>query len=284
MEQESYVLSLIYEQIAELPFYITGAAINFVENGTVRPNGAHEYQIMQVVNGMGRFICGGDTYILNKNDIVVFLPDIPHEYGNIPDAKEQFSADWVSFRLNSSDILLRKIAPQGFCILKQEGRSGFATDFRAMAVLLKQNSIHSQMQASVRLYGMIIELIVIKYGLSNQTKEKDIFEPVILYMKENLERDLSIEELSRVMGVSVSYFTRRFKDAFMETPISYLIKLRMIKAQEILSADSHISIKNVALKCGYNDVSYFCAVFKKHFRQTPVEYRKVLVHNKGTDL
>lgn len=279
MEQESYVLSLIYEQITELPFYITGAAINFVENGTVRQNGAQEYQIMQVVKGTGRFICGGVTYTLNKADIVVFLPDIPHEYGNIPDAKELFAADWAVFMVNSSDTLMRKLAPQGFCILKQVENPKFAPDFRSMTALLKQNSIYSQMQASVLLYGMITDLLAIKYGLSDQTKGKKVFKPIISYMEENLERDISVEELSELMGMSVSYLTRKFKAVFMESPIAYLIKLRMLKAQELLSAERHIPIKNIASKCGYKDVSYFCSVFKKHFRLTPVEYREALLHD-----
>lgn len=279
MEQESYILPLVYEQITELPLYITGAAINFVENGITRKNGAKEYQIMQAVTGVGRFICGGVTYILNKTDVVVFLPDIPHEYGNIPDANELFAVDWVAFMLGSSDILMRQLAPQGFCILRQIEELKIVTNFRAIIALLKLNSIHSQMQASVLLYSMITELITIRYGLSDQTREKDIFEPIISYMKENLECDFSIEKLSEIMGVSVSYLSRKFKAVFMESPLRYLIKLRMIKAQEILSTDHHIPIKNVASKCGYNDVSYFCAVFKKYFRLTPVEYRKALFHN-----
>jgi YesN/AraC family two-component response regulator len=58
-------------------------------------------------------------------------------------------------------------------------------------------------------------------------------------------------------------------------PLKYMITKRITLAKELLST-TDLSVEEVALKCGYSDVTYFIKVFKKAEGITPIEYKDQL--------
>lgn len=54
--------------------------------------------------------------------------------------------------------------------------------------------------------------------------------------------------------------------------MAYVTLYRLKYAQELL-ANSSLSVNEIASQCGFGDSSYFIKVFRKHFNQTPSEYR-----------
>lgn len=84
-------------------------------------------------------------------------------------------------------------------------------------------------------------------------------------MMAHLDEDLSIDFLALLINVSPSYLCRQFKKDYQISPIKYLIKLRMFKTQELITAYPHRTIKEISYLYGYKDSSYFCAEFKRCF-------------------
>ncbi len=64
-----------------------------------------------------------------------------------------------------------------------------------------------------------------------------------------------------------------FKEATGQSPIDYLIKLRLQRSMDLLS-DTGLSITEIAFKTGFNDSNYFTRHFKKIIGTTPSRYRK----------
>ena len=94
-----------------------------------------------------------------------------------------------------------------------------------------------------------------------------------LWMQNNLSKtSLSITELARLFNMSQRTLTRRFKAATDVTAIQYLQKLRIDTAKELLQS-SNLSIKEIAYRVGYVDVSYFTKLFKEINSITPKGYR-----------
>ena len=58
---------------------------------------------------------------------------------------------------------------------------------------------------------------------------------------------------------------------FATSPVKYINNLKMARAKELLDSQFY-SINDVCYLSGYNDESYFCREFKKHFDMTPSEY------------
>ncbi|MBQ7495124.1 MAG: helix-turn-helix domain-containing protein [Bacteroidaceae bacterium] len=90
---------------------------------------------------------------------------------------------------------------------------------------------------------------------------------------QNLEKQrLSIDELAAEMCMSRSQFTRRISAATGMSASNYLNRLRMEKAQRLLK-DTEKPISTIAYECGFDDTPYFCNLFKKLYRVTPMQYR-----------
>ncbi|MCI1723617.1 MAG: response regulator [Lachnospiraceae bacterium] len=93
------------------------------------------------------------------------------------------------------------------------------------------------------------------------------------YIDENYRKDLSLDEVSKIVNISPYYFSKLFKEETGENFIEYVTEARIRGAKELL-ADPGISIKEVCAMSGYSDPNYFSRIFKKYEGVTPSEYRE----------
>jgi AraC-like DNA-binding protein len=126
------------------------------------------------------------------------------------------------------------------------------------------NSAHTY-----RLYMKFLE----EAGDSRHPCEKYSFEELKNFLKENLYRDISVEEMAGIMGLSRSYFSGIFSREMGMSPRIYLEDLRLKTAMDILF-EKGSTIKETAARCGIYDVNYFCRLFKKRYGISPGKYRE----------
>lgn len=93
------------------------------------------------------------------------------------------------------------------------------------------------------------------------------------HLKANFRERLEVAELAQIAGLSVRQFERKFRKTFQTTPRSYLMRMRVIKACELL-ATGNLPITEVALESGFYDHSDFSRQFRKHMGQAPTAYRR----------
>ncbi|BBH20677.1 hypothetical protein Back11_20220 [Paenibacillus baekrokdamisoli] len=111
--------------------------------------------------------------------------------------------------------------------------------------------------------------------LIQQRKNKNRLnlEEVRKYMERNFAEPISLEQLAKAFFVSKEYLSKMFKQEYGRNVTDYILHIRMDKARDWLTED-HFSIKMVAEMVGYEDVSYFYRVFRKHFGIAPGEMRR----------
>ncbi|MDL2252474.1 AraC family transcriptional regulator [Ruminococcaceae bacterium OttesenSCG-928-I18] len=86
---------------------------------------------------------------------------------------------------------------------------------------------------------------------------------------------ITLEELAETAGMTPKYFCHFFRSMTGRTPIDYLNHHRIEAAcARIAAGESNIT--EVAYDCGFNDLSYFIRVFKRHKTLTPKQYCKML--------
>jgi AraC family transcriptional regulator len=95
---------------------------------------------------------------------------------------------------------------------------------------------------------------------------------VLEFIEENYAADLSLAELSSVVGMSTFHFAREFKRATGTTPHQYVVKLRVERAKQLLSK-SEMPLVDVGFKSGFSHQSHFTRLFRKVTGTTPQSYR-----------
>ena len=96
---------------------------------------------------------------------------------------------------------------------------------------------------------------------------------VLAYIRDNYDSQITLDELSEIAGMSPKYFCRAFSAMTGKTPIAYLNYYRVECAGELLKLTDN-NITQIALSCGFNDMSYFSKQFKRYKNMTPSQYRK----------
>ena len=91
-------------------------------------------------------------------------------------------------------------------------------------------------------------------------------------IEQNIFANLSINELAKLCGMSISTFQRTFQSVFEQTPAKYILTQRMNKAKELLK-NKNKRVSEIAFDCGYDSSSTFNRVFKKSFSLSPTDFR-----------
>jgi AraC family transcriptional regulator len=92
------------------------------------------------------------------------------------------------------------------------------------------------------------------------------------FLRENYDKEYSLEHVARVAELSPYHFIRVFKEYTRKTPYEYLIDVKIEKAKELLRNSSH-SVTEVCFLSGFSNPSHFSNVFKSKSGQTPSQYR-----------
>jgi AraC-like DNA-binding protein len=98
---------------------------------------------------------------------------------------------------------------------------------------------------------------------------------VTAYMRDHLEQDIGLQDLSDLVRLSRFHFCGAFRMATGHTPYEWLTGLRMELARKLL-ADKMMRITDIALAVGYQTPSAFAASFRRHVGVPPTEFRRKL--------
>ena len=96
---------------------------------------------------------------------------------------------------------------------------------------------------------------------------------IMVYLRENYQYNISMQEVAEVFGMSYYHFSRFFKKLTNKKFNEYLLELRLNCAQKKLLQENK-SVSEVALECGFEYVSYFIQKFKAKNGMTPREFQR----------
>ncbi len=98
---------------------------------------------------------------------------------------------------------------------------------------------------------------------------------VLEYIHANISHQLNVEELSDVANVTKPYFIMLFKREFGVSPVQYINRKKVERAQLLLYTTDK-AVKEVAYTLGFSDQNYFIRMFRKMTGVTPQDYRRRL--------
>lgn len=97
----------------------------------------------------------------------------------------------------------------------------------------------------------------------------------LLYIDNNYKKNLSLEDVSKVIYLSSYYFSRLFKKEVGVNFSGYLLHKKLDEAKRMLET-TDASVLEISTALGFAEQSYFCKVFKKHIGQSPTQYRSYM--------
>src|SRR5215510_11855422 len=95
---------------------------------------------------------------------------------------------------------------------------------------------------------------------------------VIDYLRENLDRQVKLEELAKVACFSEFHFHRIFSAVSGETLNSFTNRLRLEKAARLLRYSDQ-SLTDIALDCGFSSSATFSRAFRTGYETSPSQFR-----------
>ena len=99
------------------------------------------------------------------------------------------------------------------------------------------------------------------------------FAEVIEYINRQFAQPIEIQQLARMVSLSLSQFERRFKVVFQETPVRFILKIRINEACRLLVHTRH-PLAWIARATGFFDQSYFSKQFSRRMGTSPRTYRE----------
>jgi len=92
-------------------------------------------------------------------------------------------------------------------------------------------------------------------------------------MRDCLEHELKLTDLSLEAELSAWHFLRAFRAAFGETPHAFLTRLRLERARELLTVSSR-PVTEICFDVGFTSLGSFSTLFRRHTGLSPAEFRR----------
>ena len=108
--------------------------------------------------------------------------------------------------------------------------------------------------------------------LLKEDYEGHITKEIIAYLKANVTRAVTIDEVARSLSYTKSYLFRQFKKSTGDTIMSYFLKLKIDVAKKMLRA-GNVSVSEIAASLAFDSPNYFSKAFKKVTGRTPMQYK-----------
>jgi Response regulator containing CheY-like receiver domain and AraC-type DNA-binding domain len=119
-----------------------------------------------------------------------------------------------------------------------------------------------------------IIVVIDRLKLYRNQSSPSVIEKVKCYINENIEKELSLQNMAQLVYMNPTYFSELFKKETGENFVEYVTRCRLNLAKGLL-ADGSMKMEEIAARTGYGRLEYFYKVFKKYEGITPKEFRKL---------
>lgn len=254
----------------KLPFYLTGIGVAEPEYHVVRSSGLVSHQFLYTEDGVGVLKIDGQEFKLKKGSLFYVAPKVVHEY--FPE-NGKWKTKWLVFRGEYADELLENLGFEKFFVCESCNFDECDRIFHRI-VSYAQNPLNVGEKESVLLYEFILNAkkAFFDYEVEVSSGENPI-DKAIVYIEENFSKDIQLETLAKISGVSLQHFCRLFKAKTSMRPMEYLAQKRISEAKSML-IDTQELVENIGRAVGYSDRNYFGIVFKRIEGISPGEYRR----------
>lgn len=239
-----------------------------------RPEGCSENIFIYCKDGKGWIKHKDTVYNLNRNQTFIIPSRQTHAYG--ADDSDPWSIYWFHF---CGENISMFSSIMGTPIHVEESDRSRYDDrlqlFDEMYHILETGYKPENMEyvSYCLMYFLASLKYINQFREIKKSKQTDVIHNSILFMKDNLANNISLEDIAHQAGYSTSYFCDFFAKKTMYAPMVYYNQLKIQYACTYLQI-SDMKIKEIAYLLGFYDPFHFSKSFKQKMGLSPKEYRK----------
>lgn len=270
--EQSYKLPLVHTLfIARMGFY-PKAMHHYYQ----RPTGIGEVILLYCTDGKGWIQFYKKRITLEAGEVYLIPTDTPHTYG--ADAESPWTIYWFHLLGSQSNETVTAVMGENNGV--KAVKVGFSEERNAIfkqisTTLLRGYSASNLLYANL-LVSYYLASFVMPDTFQRIDKVADEVSPTdkaIEFMQQNLTVPITLEQIAQSAHLSVSFFSKKFKQSTGYAPIEYFNHLRIQKSCQLLHF-TQLRINEVSLQIGIEDPLYFSRLFKQQMGVSPVQYRK----------
>ena len=264
--------------VQKLPFYIFNIGSMEYQHPCYRPVGLVDYQFLYCTSGSGHLIVEDKHYTISAGMGMYFRPNIIHEYYA---EKEPWTTHWILFNGPGVDMIPSITLLGDLYIFHIYSMDKLTQLHDKVYTSAEINGLLNINEVSVYLYQFLLEISSCIGSLPNKNQNLRMKQlaDVVTYIETNYSQIITLDELANIAGISPQHLCRLFKSTYHMRPVEYITQYRIKHAKHLLTSQEDLTLKEIAGEIGFNDLSYFCTMFKKIEGMTPVEFKKTHFHN-----
>ena len=238
-----------------------------------------EPELVYVIEGKSECSRNGETKIVVEGDFILFNSEDVHRVRPVSGTEcrllcVNFSFEYIRMFCKSVDSVFFEITEgevhrQIADILKEIAATGREGDYVSLLQISHINKIY---------YLLLSQCMCFRRSAGTLTSPKRDFsyaKTAIAYINENYKREIPLNEISSVVNLSPSYFSKYFKNVTQVSFSKYLANLRLENAiNDMLLHNSTVS--TAAMENGFANVKAFITQCKKVYNCTPAQFKKRL--------
>jgi AraC-like DNA-binding protein len=239
-----------------------------------RPDGCNENIFIYCENGKGCIRHNNRQYLLTKNTAFIIPAHDAHAYQ--ADDRDPWSIYWLHF-CGENAPMFAPIIGQPVSVAESD-KSRHEDRFMLFEEMYQNLEMGYSLEnleyvSFCLMYFLASMKYINQYREVKKAKEADVIQKSILFMKEHLETNITLEDIAQQAGYSASHFGAIFSQKTSYAPMVYYHQLKIQRACSYLQF-SDLKIKEIAFRLGYYDPFHFSKAFRQEMEITPKEYRK----------
>ncbi|WP_041669234.1 AraC family transcriptional regulator [Acetobacterium woodii] len=241
------------------------------------------HELILITGGKGKITIGEKKYPLKEGMLFYICPDIPHSFRSDKENRMCFRSVHFSF----AEVT---VGNGHWKIKNDEDRLQLSTGRDVKDDYLIQDLFNKLVESwfskppgyefiTKTLLQQLLIAIIQNNRKHHQNQATSLkIEKIITYMHQNIEKKLTLTELSKMVELSATYLSRTFKETTGYSVIAFFNKVKIDKAKELMS-EGNKKVKEVAEVLGFTDEFYFSRVFKKNEGISPTDFYSKNVHD-----
>lgn len=245
------------------------------------PNHFHEYYVIGFIeNGQRHLTCKNMEYTIAPGDLLLFNPRDSHTC-------EQIDGKTLDYRcINVQPEIMRKAVLEitgenylPYFTSQVVFHSELVTQLKELHLMIMQEEKDFRKE---EILFFLLEQLIEEYTeqdkLLPKSEQSIETETICEFLEKNYMKNITLNDLSRLTGLSKYYLLRSFTKEKGISPYCYLETIRIDKAKKLL--EQGVLPIDVALLSGFTDQSHFSNFFKKFIGLTPKQYMNIFKDTK----